>query len=68
MKEKIPAQQLSAVGYGEYRPIASNDTEEGRAKNRRVDLVILRSKYDLTEPSKTLADDPTSGTPKASSN
>jgi len=68
MKEKIPAQQLSAVGYGEYRPIASNDTEEGRAKNRRVDLVILRSKYDLTEPSKTLAEDPTSGTPKASSN
>lgn len=46
----ISPDRLSATGYGEYRPIASNDTEAGRARNRRVDLVILRSKYDLTEP------------------
>ena len=43
--------RLSATGYGEYRPIASNDTEAGRSKNRRIDLIILRSKYDVTEPS-----------------
>ncbi|MHB1650921.1 MAG: flagellar motor protein MotB [Desulfitobacteriaceae bacterium] len=48
----IPADHLSATGYGEYRPIAANDTEAGRSINRRVDLVILRSKYDLTEPAK----------------
>ncbi|MEW6327190.1 MAG: flagellar motor protein MotB [Thermodesulfobacteriota bacterium] len=36
--------KLSAAGYGEYRPIALNDNEDGRSKNRRVDIVILRSK------------------------
>jgi chemotaxis protein MotB len=32
--------RLSAAGYGEFRPIATNDTPEGRGQNRRVDLVI----------------------------
>jgi chemotaxis protein MotB len=41
--------KLSAVGYGEYRPIKSNDTEDGRAQNRRVDIVILNSKYNDSE-------------------
>ncbi len=33
--------QISAAGYSEYRPIASNDTQEGRKANRRVDLVVV---------------------------
>jgi chemotaxis protein MotB len=33
--------QLAASGYGESRPIASNDTPEGRQRNRRVEIVIL---------------------------
>jgi chemotaxis protein MotB len=33
--------RLSAAGYAEYHPVASNDTPEGRARNRRVDIVIL---------------------------
>jgi chemotaxis protein MotB len=37
----VDPSRLSAIGYGEHRPAASNDTEAGRAKNRRVTLVIL---------------------------
>ena len=36
----IAADRLSAVGYGEENPIASNDTPEGRAKNRRIEFVV----------------------------
>ena len=33
----VPAKRLFAVGFGQYRPVASNDTAEGRGKNRRVE-------------------------------
>jgi len=35
--------RLGAVGYGELRPVADNETEEGKLKNRRVEVVIGRS-------------------------
>lgn len=40
MKTGIDPARMTATGYAEYRPIAGNDTEEGRSKNRRVVLVI----------------------------
>jgi len=36
-------ERISVAGYAQYRPLASNDTEEGRRKNRRIDLVIVSS-------------------------
>ena len=48
---QIPPQRLSAVGYGEYHPTASNSTTDGRARNRRVDLIILGSTAQKLEPS-----------------
>ena len=37
----VEPKRLAAIGYGEFRPVASNDTADGRAKNRRVVLVIM---------------------------
>ncbi len=39
----VPAARLKFKGYGDSRPSAANDTEEGRAKNRRIELVILKA-------------------------
>ena len=36
----VPADRLTAVGYGASKPVASNDTEEGRAQNRRIEFLV----------------------------
>ena len=36
----IDPEKLSTMGFGEYRPLASNDTVEGRQKNRRVEIIV----------------------------
>ena len=46
----INADQLQAAGYGEHRPIDTNDTAEGRQRNRRVDVIVLRPSLSSAEP------------------
>nr|WP_245252528.1 OmpA family protein [Paenibacillus sediminis] len=42
LNQHLDPKKFSAVGYGEYHPVADNNTNEGRAKNRRVEVSILR--------------------------
>jgi chemotaxis protein MotB len=48
-KAGVDSRMLAAVGYGEYHPIASNDTPEGRAKNRRISIVIVPETFNPLE-------------------
>jgi len=50
----IDPERMAASGYAQYHPVASNDTSEGRAMNRRVDIVV---------PRKPSSDNPPSGKP-----
>lgn len=46
----IPRERLAIAGYAETAPVAGNDTETGRARNRRVDIVVLNETGTLGEP------------------
>ncbi|MEO0231192.1 MAG: OmpA family protein, partial [candidate division WOR-3 bacterium] len=41
-KFKIEPERIKTVGYGDTRPVASNETEEGRALNRRIEIKLLK--------------------------
>ncbi|MEM7286128.1 MAG: flagellar motor protein MotB [Actinomycetota bacterium] len=60
--EGLPAARLSASGFADTRPRDTNDTPEGRAQNRRVEVVILVQPYleDLIPPDTDAADVPRS--------
>jgi chemotaxis protein MotB len=51
-KFSVPRTRLSIAGYADTAPVASNDTEEGRARNRRADIVILNDQGVIAEPAK----------------
>jgi len=40
-REGIPGERLSAVAFGEWRPVGDNDTPEGRAQNRRIEITLV---------------------------
>jgi OmpA-OmpF porin, OOP family len=42
VKSGIDTKRITTAGYGQEKPMASNDTEEGRAKNRRLELVVVK--------------------------
>jgi chemotaxis protein MotB len=47
----LPPERVSAAGYAEFHPVASNDTVDGRAENRRVDLVVMpRTRVNFSVP------------------
>lgn len=48
----VPRARLSIGGYADIAPVGTNDTPEGRARNRRVDIVILNEKGILGEPNR----------------
>ncbi len=45
----VSPEKVVAVGYGEYKPITDNSTKEKRAKNRRIDIIVLSEKYNNLE-------------------
>ncbi len=62
-KENVSPDRLTATGYGEFNPVASNDNREGRQLNRRVEIVILpqmtkvkkgQSQGEMLEPTENL--------------
>ncbi|KAB3535875.1 OmpA family protein [Alkaliphilus pronyensis] len=53
----LEPKRFSASGYGEYHPIAPNDTAENKAKNRRVDIVILKSELAISLPQESMMED-----------
>lgn len=48
----IRPERCTATSYAEFRPIADNTTEIGRAKNRRVDIIVVNSKFNVLENKK----------------
>lgn len=61
----VAPERLSAVGYGEYQPVATNETEQGRAQNRRVAIMVAkrkmeRPKINVSQPATSTTSSPSS--------
>ncbi|HWU86883.1 MAG TPA: OmpA family protein, partial [Kofleriaceae bacterium] len=47
IKQKFPAKNLAAAGYGEFDPVAKNDTETTREQNRRIEIILVPNLEEL---------------------
>lgn len=54
-KKGLDQRRLSSIGYGEFRPVASNNTAEGRQQNRRVEITILPEEITKLKPGEETA-------------
>ncbi len=48
----IPGERLSVAGYGEFRPVAGNDIPEGRAQNRRIQIILVPLEGVVVKPAR----------------
>jgi len=65
---KIDPQRLAAGGRSQYEPVASNDTPEGRQKNRRIEITLLdKSAFETSAPQQATTPPPTEETPTGGS-
>ncbi len=55
----IPSDHISIQGFGERKPAATNETDEGRARNRRVEIVVSKLNSDRTASTKSVTDEAT---------
>ena len=49
IEQEVPSERLSAAGYAETQPVSSNDTPEGRAQNRRIEIVLMPNLDELPD-------------------
>src|SRR5207302_4047171 len=64
-KDGLDPSHLIAAGFGQYHPISTNDTEEGRAQNRRIDIVLVPHEVSGSAAHAHAVAAPEAGTPSA---
>ena len=47
IKQRFPSKSLAAAGYGEFDPVAKNDTEASRELNRRIEIILVPNLEEL---------------------